>query len=70
MGKLNKGKFLFRPVLCEGCKRVMVRKVYTKFSNKPLCIECRTPRAERQARQEFNSAGRGWLEIVQNEEQE
>jgi hypothetical protein len=34
-----------------------------------LCTECQTPRAEKQARQEFNFAGRGWLEIVRNNEE-
>ena len=29
-------------VLCEECKEVMVKKVYLKHDNRPLCGECRS----------------------------
>lgn len=62
--KSNKAKLLFSPVLCEECGKVFVQRVYAEFSYKPLCAECRTPRAAKEARREFNAAGRGWVEIV------
>jgi len=62
--KSNKVKFLDKHVLCEECGEILVKKVYEEFSYKPLCSGCRTPRAAKVAKREFNAAGKGWCQIV------
>jgi uncharacterized CHY-type Zn-finger protein len=51
-------------VLCENCRKVLVKQVYEEFTNKPLCLQCRTPQSAKKAQREFNAAGAGWVKIV------